>query len=95
MSENSLRNFSWVCKLWNKCLETATDETLLKASLDSIFDTFPGATNNYLKMFISEVKTINGDEFPPQTLYHIAATIQPYSKDQSKGTKFQLLSSFC
>ena len=74
LSENSLRLFSWVSKLWNKWLETAT-ETILKVSLDSIFD-------NSSPLLI---KISNGEEFSPRTLYHIAATIQMYLKDQSKG----------
>ena len=57
----------------------------LKVSLDSNFDIFPGATNNYLQMFISEVKTSKSEEFLPRKLYHIAATIQMYLKDQPKG----------
>ena len=45
LRKNSVRIFPWLCKLWNKWLETATDETVLKVSSDRIFDTFPGATN--------------------------------------------------
>ena len=84
LSKNFMRNFSWVGKLWNKWLKTNWWKTL-KVSLDSNFDIFPGATNNYLQMFISEVKTSNSEEFLPRKLYHIAATIQMYLKDQPKG----------
>ena len=58
--------------------------------LYSILDNFPGATNNYLKMFISEVKTSHDEEFSPRTLYYNAVTIQMYLKDKSKG-KFPIV----
>ena len=87
LSSSSIKHFKWVCNLWNKWLETSQDETLLKVSLDSIFDQFPAVAPNYLALFINEAKTMEGKEFKPTTLYHIAATVQMYLRDQSKGIK--------
>ena len=71
----SIESNLWVCILWQKWLETATDKTF-ETIFGQRFDDFPGATNNYFKMFISEVKTSNGEEFLPRILYHIAASQQ-------------------
>ena len=84
LSTNSKEKIKWLCTAWDRWIwsEKEGDPEFLGMTLDTIFKNFPGIAPQYLKAFITKIKKQTGEEYPPNTLFQMAQTIQILIKDQ-------------
>ena len=66
----------WKQSRINDCEEL--DMKIFDVNLDNLDSVTKKNLEHSLSVFIAEVKKVNGDEFPGQTLYQLVVSIQRY-----------------
>ena len=79
-SKKTCQKIKWICKIFwewrNFCNETNTSGELIMCDLEDVDSISIDSLNFGLVRFLTEIKKINGDEYPAKTMYEILICVQ-------------------
>ncbi len=94
-SENTQKKYAWAVNLYRKwweqwvAMKGSCETQILWSNIDNLDNLSKGSFCHALACFIAEVKKLDGSEYPGDTLYQIAVSLQFFL--ESKGFAWKLI----
>ena len=92
-SEETQKKICWVCKMYSEWRDVCNfkhgQDEFISCDLENLSTITVESLVFGMRRFITEVQKLDGEDFPPKTLYQIVLCIQFYY--ETKGITWQLL----